>query len=146
MVERMKTISPKGAEAYDITAEDVISSGLIPNLEGHPLQYIGKQWFKDAITGTAYHFVKDDAGILSVKETRQSKSSTKESLKSTPKPKIPHIEKPKTAEVICIDCGASRTIKVQDVFQVKRCIVCQSKFRIARRKARIETKKNTPSP
>jgi hypothetical protein len=34
----------------------------------------------------------------------------------------------------CIDCGTEREIKVQDAFQVKRCVECQNAYRKAQRK------------
>lgn len=35
----------------------------------------------------------------------------------------------KTATIKCVDCGAEREIKIQDVKQVTRCIMCQKKHR-----------------
>lgn len=43
-----------------------------------------------------------------------------------------------TAEITCIDCGATRRIKVQDLFQVKRCAPCQ---KASQRKTRNEKMK-----
>jgi hypothetical protein len=40
---------------------------------------------------------------------------------------------PHTTTVKCMDCGAERTIKVQDAFQVKRCVECQKEYRRRRR-------------
>lgn len=34
----------------------------------------------------------------------------------------------KTAVIHCIDCGAERMIKTQDIFQVKRCVTCQATY------------------
>lgn len=45
----------------------------------------------------------------------------------------------KTATMKCIDCGNERTIKPQDMFQVKRCPDCQRKFR---NKQRAQYRKN----
>ena len=35
----------------------------------------------------------------------------------------------KVATIICEDCGTERVIKIQDQFQVKRCVACQKKHR-----------------
>src|SRR5690606_8883836 len=39
----------------------------------------------------------------------------------------------KTTTINCVDCGKERVIKVQDAFQVKRCVDCQKKHRNRRR-------------
>ena len=39
----------------------------------------------------------------------------------------------KTTTINCVDCGKERVIKVQDAFQVKRCVSCQKKYRNRRR-------------
>lgn len=39
----------------------------------------------------------------------------------------------KLVTIECCDCGAERKVKPQDVFQVKRCVPCQKKYRNARR-------------
>ena len=44
-------------------------------------------------------------------------------------------KKGKTSFITCVDCGAQREVKVQDVFQVKRCQECQKKHK--REKARL---------
>lgn len=129
--------------ASEVYGEDVVTSGLIPNLDPTNLLYIGKNWFKDNATGTAYHFVKNETGMVSVKETRQSKSSTKASLKTPDKPKP---KKPATTEIKCMDCGATRVIKVQDAFQVKRCIPCQIVYRHKHRTEKNKAKKEASSP
>lgn len=128
--DRGKMVTP----ANDVTVEDVIASHLIPDLDTMRLQYIGKNWFKDNTTGIAYHFVRSDAGEISVKETRQS--IQKEVLK-----KRVWVPKAKFATITCIDCPATREIHVQDAFQVKRCVPCQAKYRVAQRKARLQAKK-----
>ena len=38
--------------------------------------------------------------------------------------------------VVCIDCGAERTVNVQDAFQVKRCRDCTKVYTQAKQKAR----------
>ena len=40
----------------------------------------------------------------------------------------------KTTTISCVDCGRDRIIKVQDAFQVKRCVECQKKHRNRRRR------------
>lgn len=47
---------------------------------------------------------------------------------------------PTLTTIACVDCGASRTIKVQDVFQVKRCEDCQKKHRNTLRSQRRKEK------
>lgn len=47
----------------------------------------------------------------------------------------------KTTIINCIDCGAPRQIKVQDIFQVKRCPHCQAEYRKAQRRAKYKAKK-----
>ena len=42
-------------------------------------------------------------------------------------------QKKTTAEITCVNCGIKRIVLVQDVFQVKRCIPCQKKFRSQRK-------------
>lgn len=42
----------------------------------------------------------------------------------------------KTTVIKCADCGAERTIKVQDAFQVKRCAEHQRQHRLRRRRER----------
>jgi len=50
--------------------------------------------------------------------------------------------------ITCVDCGAERIIKVQDIRQVTRCVDCQTKYRKLKRKeyrknrlARLRTQK-----
>ena len=50
-------------------------------------------------------------------------------------------KKIKTTLINCIDCGAQREIKVQDIFQVKRCPHCQAEHRKAVRRANYKAKK-----
>jgi hypothetical protein len=40
-------------------------------------------------------------------------------------------------------CGAERVIKVQDAFQVKRCVPHQKEYAAERRRARDESKRQT---
>lgn len=47
----------------------------------------------------------------------------------------------KTTIINCVDCGAQREIKVQDIFQVKRCPHCQAEHRKAMRRANYKAKK-----
>lgn len=49
-------------------------------------------------------------------------------------------QKSKTVIIHCVDCGIPREIKVQDVFQVKRCPNCQKANRNAMRKLRRQEK------
>lgn len=44
----------------------------------------------------------------------------------------------KTAIIKCIDCGAERIVKVQDVFQVKRCVNCQKDYTKRRRAEKLK--------
>jgi len=124
-----------------VQMEDVIASGLIPDLDPMFLQFTGKGWFKDGKTGTAYHFVKEEDGNLSIKATRQSKTSTKEALKAEPKPKVIREHVQKRVVITCCDCSALREVNVQDAFQVKRCEACQKKYRQAKRAERIKRKR-----
>ena len=39
-----------------------------------------------------------------------------------------------TVTIVCVDCGAERTVAVQDAKQVKRCVACQEKYRKVQRK------------
>ena len=48
---------------------------------------------------------------------------------------------PSTTVIKCVDCGAERTIKVQDAFQVTRCVDCQKEHRRQRRSERRKEKK-----
>ena len=50
-------------------------------------------------------------------------------------------QSPKLIVINCCDCGAERTIKVQDQFQVKRCPECQKAHRNAMRRAKRAEKK-----
>lgn len=47
----------------------------------------------------------------------------------------------KTTTINCVDCGKERIIKVQDAFQVKRCVDCQKKHRNRRRAERRREKR-----
>lgn len=48
-----------------------------------------------------------------------------------------------TTVIRCVDCGAERTVKVQDKFQVKRCVAHQKDHRNAlRRQKRANAKKD----
>lgn len=47
----------------------------------------------------------------------------------------------KTTTINCVDCGKERVIKVQDAFQVKRCVSCQKKYRNRRRAERRREKR-----
>jgi len=53
---------------------------------------------------------------------------------------------PKFVDVVCVECGAVRTVGRGDVFQVKRCVECQEKhkkdLRRGYRKARLGKLKN----
>ena len=40
-----------------------------------------------------------------------------------------------TVEIVCVDCGKSRTIPKGEAFQVKRCEECQAKHRKTLRKS-----------
>jgi hypothetical protein len=62
--------------------------------------------------------------------------------------KAPKEVLPKTVEITCVDCGATREVGRGEVFQVKRCKACQElhvkqarkdarKTRVARLRARI---------
>lgn len=46
----------------------------------------------------------------------------------------------KTMVIKCIECGGKRTIFKQDRHHVKRCLVCQSKFRNKRHKRALTAK------
>lgn len=50
-------------------------------------------------------------------------------------------KKIKTTLINCVDCGTQREIKVQDIFQVKRCPHCQAEHRKAMRRANYKAKK-----
>ena len=45
----------------------------------------------------------------------------------------------------CIDCGAERTIKIQDAFQVIRCAACQKKAQNKKRAAKKKEANRTAS-
>jgi hypothetical protein len=141
---------PKGksVSAEDaISQEDVIGSGLIPNLDPMHLSFVGKDWWKDGVSGMSYHFIRNEDKTVSIKETRQSKSKVNPVTREPAAPKVAAIPKEKTAIIKCVDCGAEREVKVQDVFQVKRCITCQTKHRNARRKENAAVRKAAaPAP
>lgn len=46
----------------------------------------------------------------------------------------------KTKTIKCVDCDRERIIKVQDAFQVKRCISCQKKYRNRKRTERKQAR------
>lgn len=48
----------------------------------------------------------------------------------------------KTLAIKCIDCGGERIIKVQDAFQVKRCVNCQKTYSKARRAEKAKAKRS----
>jgi hypothetical protein len=125
-------------EGHDVTFEDIVASGLIPNLQPHgDLHYIGHGWYKHVTTGIGYFFLRNEDGTIRVHETRQSKDKP---------PKAPRIAKPKEPRVTmcvikCLDCQAEREIHIQDKFQVKRCVECQAKFRNHKRSEAMKTKR-----
>lgn len=129
-----KTHTSKVKEEYDITIEEVLSSGLLPEAPDMAVQYLGNNWFKENITGIAYLFSRDADGSLTIKETRDS-------IKKEEKPKRKVVSVPRFVTIKCIECGAEREIHVQDAFQVKRCITCQKKHRNVKRLARLKEKR-----
>jgi hypothetical protein len=46
-----------------------------------------------------------------------------------------------TTTIKCVDCGKERTVKVQDAFQVKRCVEHQKEHRLAKRRERNARKR-----
>lgn len=46
-----------------------------------------------------------------------------------------------TTTIKCVDCGLPRVIKVQDAFQVKRCVEHQKAHRLAKRRERNARKR-----
>jgi hypothetical protein len=46
-----------------------------------------------------------------------------------------------TTEITCQDCGTTRTVKIQDSFQVTRCEECQKKIRNAKRAEKRKDKR-----
>lgn len=108
----------------EITLEEVINTKLIPHKEGsQDVMRLGKAkdggvWFKNQQDGVCYRIILKD-GSLVVAETRDSKKT--------------QTERKKTTSVVCCECGAIRTIAVQDAFQVKRCVACQKKHRTKKR-------------
>ncbi len=120
----------------DITIQEIRDSGLIIT-EGE-IKAIGKSWFKDTANGMCYNLIKGPDGLLSVISTRQSKISNKPKVKTAATPKVPKVS---TVVIQCVDCGTDRTIKVQDKFQVKRCIPCQKKYRNHKRYLKAQDKK-----
>ena len=40
--------------------------------------------------------------------------------------------------ITCSECGAERVIKIQDAFQVTRCVTCQKKYQKARRNQKMK--------
>ena len=45
-----------------------------------------------------------------------------------------YVKEEKKNQVICVDCGATRLVKPQDLFHVKRCVPCQKKYARTRKK------------
>ena len=50
-----------------------------------------------------------------------------------------------TTTIHCIDCGAERTIKIQDAFQVIRCAACQKKAQNKKRAAKMKERNRAAS-
>jgi hypothetical protein len=46
-----------------------------------------------------------------------------------------------TVKIKCSDCGTEREIKVQDKFQVRRCVDCQKEHRKALRRQKLKAKR-----
>lgn len=122
------------AKLVDITIEDIIVAGVVPDIDPMQLKYIGQNWFKDNDTGTVYRMEKDADGTVMVAETRQSKTSA---LHKPARVREDRPPREKRCTVTCCDCGATREINVQDKFQVKRCVACQKKHRNTHRLARL---------
>lgn len=110
-----------------IHLKEVRRSGVITAQE---IVALGHNWFKDRATGMCYLIERLPDDKLQVKESRKSVIKEQERKRTH-------------TEIKCCDCGAIRTIKVQDAFQVKRCTTCQNRFRNTRRKrARQEAEKD----
>jgi hypothetical protein len=62
------------------------------------------------------------------------------------------METPRTVKIKCKHhvgpgrklCGVARVIKVQDAFQVKRCVPHQKEHAVERRRARDKSKRQAP--
>lgn len=68
------------------------------------------------------------------------------SIRSVPRgePVGSTVSKGRVATITCTECGATRDVNVQDVFQVKRCVECakaQTLRRLDMRKATLAAKK-----
>ena len=48
-----------------------------------------------------------------------------------------------TKKIKCVDCGKEREIKVQDAFQVLRCVEHQKAHRLAKRRERTRQRRST---
>ena len=102
----------------DIRIEDIIELGKAKE---------GGSWYKDKASGTAYR-MQITKGKIEIIETRQSKIVRTK------------MGRPTRVDIKCEDCGATRNIATQDVFQVKRCVECQKKYK-NRKRAELAKKK-----
>lgn len=77
---------------------------------------------KDGDSTTVIHRNLPD-GPETVKPKKEKPTYEKVTLSSG------HVVESKTVTIACVDCGTERIVKIQDQFQVKRCIPCQKKHR-----------------
>jgi hypothetical protein len=71
---------------------------------------------------------------LSIGDTYTTPDTKEPQNPPTPEPAAPKPPKVTTVDIVCVDCGATRTIGKGEAFQVKRCEPCQLKHRKALRK------------
>ena len=124
---------------------------------------IGRGWFE--VDGTKKRMKKeeaiafDEARVAEAEATKRAEEEAKKvETKKVARKADPEIgmtrklsrhitianmnkQTPKLIIINCCDCGAERTIKVQDQFQVKRCPECQKAHRNAMRRAKRAEKK-----
>ena len=86
---------------------------------------------------------KNPTAIVEVKVVKGSDPEIGKKRKLSREITVGNMKKqtPKLIVINCCDCGAERTIKVQDQFQVKRCPECQKAHRNAMRRAKRAEKK-----
>ena len=103
------------------------------------IEALGRGWYKMA-DGTKVRMNKEEADKYRHQlVTRSGKFSAKkhnevehnEAAEMTPALQKYWVNHPDTKLVIihCIECGKARYVKVQDQFQVCRCIKCTDKYR-----------------
>lgn len=133
----------RGAKAQAILKEQAqaMENWIIPAIEKADQEEEVIEEFQEEIKLGADHLPIGDEQAKAIVEAENQQ--TKVQI-MTDRLAVHLVQRPKGAKTVtikCCDCGAERIIKVQDQFQVKRCVNCQKKFRNKKRAERRREKR-----